>query len=277
MKFPAFTAINLKNDSHSIDLVDLALSQITPDPHQPRKHFDQEAQEELTASVKQYGILQPIIVKPEGEGKYQIIAGERRWRAANVAALVMIPAIIQSNNVQDNMAIALIENIQREQLNPIELAQAFSHLHQQHGLSHARIATIVGKRRTTVTNLLRLLNLPGFIRNLLEDGALEMGHARSLLTLPEAQQRVIAEQIIDKHLSVRATEKVVQEKRRASVENPYSKSVDHWQKSLAEKLSTKVAVNINEQGVGRLVIHFSSASELDSLVGAIERVVEDDK
>lgn len=269
MKFPAFEPINLKNHIDAFSVEELYLSKISPDPNQPRKNFDEVSLEELAASIKQHGVIQPIIVKQLDADFYQIIAGERRWRASQIAGLKIIPSIIQKNNeTQKNVAISLIENIQREALNSIELAESFYKLNKNHALSHEAIATMVGKSRATVTNLLRLLNLSKQIRTLLIDGKLEMGHARALLTLPSEQQAALAQEIIEKKLTVRDTEKLVQlnKKPKEKKKMPYANQVEIWVQQLSDRLSSKVSVNINQRGEGKVIIHFNSPDEVDALL-----------
>lgn len=269
MKFPAFEPIDLKNNVDTFSVVELFLTQVSPDPNQPRKNFHEGALEELASSIKQHGVIQPIIVKQcDTTDKYQIIAGERRWRASQMAGLEVIPAIIQTNKAHEDVAISLIENIQREELNPIELAEAFYQLTKDHNLSHEAIATMVGKSRATVTNLLRLLNLSKDVRDLLVNGKLEMGHARCLLTLPSEQQSMLAQKIVEKNLTVRDAERLVQLCKLPNEKKiqPYANEVNSWVKKLSNSLSSKVAVNINEKGEGKVVIHFSSPDEVDWLV-----------
>ena len=268
MKFPAFEPIDLKNNVDAFSVIELRLTQVIPDPNQPRKNFHEVLLGELAASIKQHGVIQPIIVKQIATEKYQIIAGERRWRASHLAGLTVIPAIIHNNKAQEDVAISLIENMQREELNPIELAGAFYQLNYDYGLSHEAIAAMVGKSRATVTNLLRLLTLPQAVRALLINGKLEMGHARSLLTLSAKQQAALAQKIVEKNLTVRDAEKLVQLHKLPKAEkvSSYASEVDAWVSTLTNSLSSKVAVNINEAGEGRVVIHFSSPDELDWLV-----------
>ncbi len=270
MKFPAFEPIDLKNNVAAFSVEEIYLSKISPDPNQPRKNFDEIALEELASSIKQHGVIQPIIVRQLDVEHYQIIAGECRWRASQIAGLTVIPSIIQKKNeVQENVAISLIENIQREELNPIELAESFYKLNKNHELSHEAIATMIGKSRATVTNLLRLLNLSNEVRALLIEGQLEMGHARALLTLAPEQQTALAQKIVEKRLTVRDAERLVQLSKRPSKvkkSTPYASEVDSWEKKLSRSLSSKVAVNINEKGEGKVVIHFSSPEEVDWLV-----------
>ncbi len=272
MKFPAFEPIDLKNDALSFKISELSLLQIIPDKNQPRKIFNEESLEDLAASIQQHGVIQPIIVKNvPSSNKYLIIAGERRWRAAGMAKLITIPAIIQDEKSEGNIAISLIENIQREELNPIELAEAFYQLNTSHGLSHEAIATLIGKSRAAITNFLRLLNLSDYVRDLLVNGRVEMGHARALLTLPSDKQALLAQKILDKNLTVRDVERLVQISKNSSNENtekhsPYAEEVNAWVSKLTKKLSSKVSVKINDKGEGRVVIYFSSPDEVDWLV-----------
>lgn len=274
MKFPAFEPINLKNNSDSLSIADLLLSQVIPDEKQPRKNFDKRALEELAASIKEHGIIQPIIVKNIVADKYQIIAGERRWRASQLAGLSVIPAIIQDNNAEKNVAISLIENIQREELNPIELAESFYNLNINYGFSHEVIAHMVGKSRAAVTNLLRLLNLSLPIRELLINGQIEMGHARALLTLSDEQQLIFSHRIVEKHLSVRDTEKLVQKYKTPEREqiNPYLEEISVLTKKLSTLFSSKISITINEKGEGKVTIPFTSPVELDWLIKQAEEL-----
>ena len=268
MKFRAFEPLDLKNNEGVLSVVQIPLFQIFPDPDQPRKNFQEHTLEELAASIKQHGIIQPIIVRQIAIEQYQIIAGERRWRASKIAGLAVIPAIIRTDKVEDSAAISLIENIQREELNPIELAKAFYRLNQDYHLSHEAIAEIIGKGRATVTNFLRLLNLVEEVQLLLVENKLEIGHARTLLTLSPEQQIHFAHRIIEKSMTVRGAEKLVQKFKQPQTEKitPYSTEVSFWIKKLTDSLSSNVAIDINEKGQGRVIIHFSSPREADWLV-----------
>lgn len=275
MRFPAFDAINLKQSIDTLLVDNLRLEHIVPDENQPRKKFHEDLLQELASSIKQYGVIQPIIVRQIGIEKYQIIAGERRCRASQLAGLEMIPAIVKTDKIKDDVAISLIENIQRKELNPVELAEAFYQLNNIHGLSHESIGIMVGKSRATITNLLRLLNLSTEIRNLLIDGKLEMGHARSLLTLPLEQQSIFAYKIIEKNLTVRDAEKIVQVFKAPLKKNKlYDNEISVWVGKLSDIFSSKVTININEKGKGILAIHFSSPEEIDRL---IEKLVTETK
>ena len=275
MKFPAFEPIDLKYMDGDFSIVSLLLTQVVPDSNQPRKKFHENLLQELSSSIKQYGVIQPIIVRQIGIEKYQMIAGERRWRASQLAGLEMIPAIVKTDKIKDDVAISLIENIQRKELNPVELAEAFFQLNNVHGLSHESIGIMVGKSRATITNLLRLLNLSTEIRNLLIDGKLEMGHARSLLTLPLEQQSIFAYKIVEKNLTVRDAEKIVQVFKAPLKKNKlYDNEISVWIGKLSDIFSSKVTININEKGKGILAIHFSSPEEIDRL---IEKLVTENK
>jgi ParB family transcriptional regulator, chromosome partitioning protein len=268
MKFRAFEPISLKTNVDALSIIQIPLSQIFPDPNQPRKNFQKHALEELASSIKQHGIIQPVILRQVAVERYQIIAGERRWRASKIAELEEIPAIIRTNNPKEDIAISLIENIQREELNPIELAKAFHSLHQDYHLSHEAIAEMVGKGRATVTNILRLLNLAEEVQILLVENKLEVGHAKTLLTFSSEEQIRYAHLIIEKNMTVRDIERLVQKCKQPQNAKiaPYSTEVKLWIKKLSNSLCSKVAIDINEKGQGRVVIHFSSLSEADWLV-----------
>ncbi|KLI64749.1 ParB/RepB/Spo0J family partition protein [Aurantiacibacter marinus] len=189
----------------------LAISDIEPHPDQPRQHFDEEALAELAASIASRGVIQPVIVRPQARGKYQLVAGERRWRASQKAQLHEIPAVIRDLEDRDVMALALIENIQREDLSPVEEARAYQRLSEFEDMTQAEIATLVEKSRSHVANLQRILSLPTRVLDHLEAGRLSMGHGRALIGLDDAEQ--LAEQILAKNLSVRETEKLARKSR----------------------------------------------------------------
>lgn len=237
--------------------------------YQPRHDMHSEALEELAQSISKQGVMQPIIVRPLKGNKYEIIAGERRWRASQLAGLETIPAIIR--DVADDAAVvmSLIENIQRENLNPIEEAMALQRLQQEFGLTQQLVAEAVGKSRSTVTNLLRLTSLAEPVKRLLEHGDLEMGHARALLTLSNDKQIDSARLVVAKGLSVRQTEALVRKQLQAkeAVEivkiNPDVKALEQ---RLAERLGAKVILQNNAKGKGKVVIHYNSLDELDGIL-----------
>lgn len=282
MKFPAFEPIDLKSNPYVFETVELELSRIVPDVNQPRKNFDTSSLEELALSIKQYGIIQPIIVKKlERSDKYQLIAGERRWRASKLAGLEKIPAIIREYDKSDRMAVALIENIQRESLNPLEEAQAIQSLLEECSMTHSQVAESIGKSRATVSNQLRLLSLHEEVKIALQSRLLEMGHARALLTLDANQQKIVAKQTIDRKLSVRETEKLVQ-KIKFPISNSdikyndpiLEKKIQYWIGVLRQRLSSKVKIQLNNKGEGSVVIPVNSPDEIEWLVELINSSME---
>jgi len=241
---------------------------IDPNPDQPRTRFDDAAIEELAQSIRTDGVIQPILVRPSG-ARYLIIAGERRWRAAQVAGLDRVPAIIREIEDEKVLEIALIENIQREDLNPIEIAQALLRLGQELELSHEELAQRTGKDRTTVTNLLRLLRLPIEVQQLLVENKIAMGHARALLALDEEQDRIsVAEQVVRKGLSVRAVEQLIKQMLQPEAPKPV-KTVDPnvaaAVESLEQALGAPVRLIQRNAKRGRIEIEYSSPEELDRI------------
>lgn len=273
MKFPAFEPIDLKNNVMALETYELAVSNIIPDENQSRKFFDENALEELALSIKQHGIIQPVIVRSlDNSEKYQLIAGERRWRAAMRAGLDKVPAIIREYSKLERMAVALIENIQREDLNPLEEAQAIQSLLEECAMTHHQIAVKIGRSRASVTNLLRLLNLEPEVKIMLESGLLEMGHARALLSISGAAQIDVAKLIISKKLSVRETEKLLQ---RINISIPtqqtclapeFGKRAQEWKAYFSKQLASKVNLYFSPDGKGRVVIHFNSLEKADWLM-----------
>lgn len=276
MKFPAFEPIDLKN---KFELFDLPLSAIFPDPNQPRKNFTDNTLIELSDSIKKYGVVQPIIVREVSPKKYLIIAGERRWRASRIAQLSTIPAIIKSGNNVDDAAISLVENIQREALNPIELAEAYLKLHREHQLSHEEISKIMGKSRAAITNTLRLLNLSDNIKNYLIVEKIEAGHARSLLTLSYAEQEIIAQKIISENLTVRDAEKVIRNLHdhnndsQKKTPNPFFSHAKNLEAELSALFNSTVSVKIKNSGAGHFSVSFSSPKDIEALIEKIKETV----
>lgn len=244
--------------------------------YQPRRDMHPEQLEELAESIKAQGVMQPIVVRQIGPDKYEIIAGERRWRATQLAGLDTIPAVIRDVPDEAAIAMALIENIQREDLNPIEEAMALKRLQDEFELTHQEVAQAVGKSRTTVTNLLRLIALTDEVKMLLEHGDLEMGHARALLTLDEHEQRDIARQIVAKTLSVRQTETLVRsiqenkQKAKTKVDNTPSADIRRLQEQLSDTLGAGVEIQHTAKGKGKLVINYNSLDELDGILAHIK-------
>ena len=238
---------------------------------QPRKDINPEKLRELADSILAQGIIQPIIVRKIREDGYEIIAGERRWRAAQLAELTDVPVVVKVLDDRAVSAIALIENIQREDLTALEEAEALRRLQDEFTLTHQQIATAVGKSRATITNLLRLLELLPEVKAMLGKGLLEMGHARALLGLEENRQLEIAEKIVKHNLTVRQVEKLVREQQ---VEKPPSiKIIDpdtlRLQNELSAKVGAKVEINHQQNGKGRLIVNYSSLEELDGIIKKI--------
>ncbi len=253
-------------------LRELPVEQCRPGRYQPRKDMNREALEELAASIKKQGIIQPIIVRRMNNG-YEIIAGERRWRAAQLARLEKVPAIVRDISDETAIAMALIENIQRRDLNAIEEAAALHRLLTEFNLTHQEVADAVGKSRTVVTNLLRLLKLNIDVRTLVEKGQLEMGHARALLALEGSQQSDVANHIVAQAMSVRQTEQLIrhlQEKRqRPTSTKAVDPNIASLQKALSEKIGATVSIRHTAKGKGKLIIHYHNVDELD---GILERI-----
>ncbi len=255
----------------------LPIEKLQPGKYQPRSHMDPERLEELAESIRAQGLIQPIIVRSVGAGRYEIIAGERRWRAAQLAALRDVPVVIRE--IEDNtaLAMALIENIQREDLNPLEEALALQRLIDEFSLTHQQAAEAVGRSRASVSNLLRLLELPEAIRAMVERRALEMGHARALLTLPTHQALALAQQAAAEGWSVRETERRVQalQKGVPAPAKPASQRTDAnvaaLERELSESFGAKVSVQSGRGGRGKLVISYHSHDELDGILERMRR------
>ncbi len=243
--------------------------------YQPRRDMDPAALQELADSIKTQGVMQPIVVRPVGVNKYEIVAGERRWRATQLAGLDSIPAIIREIADETAIAMALIENIQRENLNPMEEAIALQRFADEFQFTHQQIADAVGKSRATVTNLLRLMSLNTEAKTLLEHGDLEMGHAKALLGLPDNLQGKAAKAVVAKGLSVRQTEAMVrtliaQADKPADTERTLDPNVRKLQDQLSEKLGAPVQIEYNARGKGRLTINYNSLDELDGILAHIK-------
>ncbi len=255
--------------SKDTELQNLPIEQLHPGKYQPRKDMSAEALDDLSNSIKSQGIIQPIVVRPISEHSYEIIAGERRWRAAQIAELDMVPCLIKQVPDEAAVAIALIENIQREDLNAMEEAIALERLLIEFELTHQEVADAVGKSRTTVTNLLRLNNLNSEVKTLLEHGDIEMGHARALLALDNDIQTNTARVVVAKELTVRETEALIKKVQQPPKE-PKEKVIDPntkvLEQNLSEKLGSQVAISHNKKGKGKLVISYSDLSELDGIV-----------
>jgi ParB family chromosome partitioning protein len=254
------------------ELIKLPIAQLTPGKYQPRREMSDAGLEELSLSIQSQGIIQPIVVRLVGEDQYEIIAGERRWRAAKLAQLDIIPCLVKNVPDESAVAIALIENIQREDLNAMEEAIALERLLMEFDLTHEEVAIAVGKSRTSVSNLLRLNKLNDEVKNLLENGDIEMGHARALLALEGDVQTSAAQTVATKELTVRETESLIKK-----IQNPVAEKEKvekatetiELEQGLAEKFGAKVSISHNQKGKGKLVISYSNLDKLDEILTKI--------
>jgi len=252
----------------------LPIEQIMRSRYQPRLNIRQESLQELADSIRAQGLVQPIVVRAAVAGRYELIAGERRWRAAQLAGLPEVPALVREVSDQVAMAMALIENIQREDLNPLEEAQALKRLIEEFTMTHQQVAETIGRSRATVTNLLRLLELSEEVRQLVQDQRLEMGHARALLPLPPALQQELARQVARRGLSVRETEAWVKRLQNGPATPSANRAPDpdirNLQEDLSARLGTRVLVRHGASGKGRLVIHYNTLDELDGILNRVK-------
>ncbi|QIL90726.1 ParB/RepB/Spo0J family partition protein [Microbulbifer harenosus] len=253
------------------ELKELPIEFLQRGRYQPRRDFPQESLQELADSIRAQGIMQPIVVRPIGEHKYEIIAGERRWRAAQLAELDKVPALIRDVSDEAAIAMALIENIQREDLNPVEEAVALKRLQDEFELTQQQVAEAVGKSRTAVTNLMRLLTLTDEVRTFLERGDIETGHAKALLGLAGDEQREAARTVVDRGLTVRQTEALVRHFQENAGKPKAKKpeidpNIRRLTERLAEKIGVPVSIDHGEKGAGKLVLKYTSLDELDGIL-----------
>ena len=249
-------------------LQSIETSRLQPGKYQPRTNMDQVALTELAESIKAQGIMQPILVRPIDAGRYEIIAGERRWRAAQLAGLNEVPALIRKVADESALAMSLIENIQRENLNPLEEAMGIQRLINEFGMTHQTAGEALGNSRSTISNLLRLLNLSAPVQELMMQGKIDMGHGRALLPLVPAQQIQLANIIVQKQLSVRETEKLVNQ-----IEHPAPKKVRkpdrdllRLQEDVSARLGAQVTIKPQKNGQGNIVVHYTSLDQLDDIL-----------
>jgi len=253
----------------------LRIDQLQRGRYQPRTKMDESSLEELAASIRTQGLMQPILVRPMGSNRYEIIAGERRWRAAKIAGLAEVPALVREVPDSSALAMSLVENIQREDLNPLEEAGGVQRLIGEFKLTHQEAAEAIGRSRTATTNLLRLLNLQKAVQALVFDGKLEMGHARALLPLDGRQQESVAKRVADQALSVRQTEQLVNAilhprvgaRRRPGAD----RDIARLEEELSEEIGTKIEIKPGKKGAGKLVISYSSHDHLDDLLAKFRR------
>ena len=255
---------------HLAGLRTLKIDQIRPGRFQPRINIDETALLDLAASIKKQGVLQPVVVRETTAGSFELIAGERRWRASKLAGLNDIPAVVRKTSDETALALALIENIQREDLNPIEEAAGLKRLLEEFGMTHEQVAEGVGRSRAAVTNLLRILNLDPLVREHLEYGRLEMGHGRALLSLPQDKQASVSEIVIRQRFSVRQTEQLVRKQLSgARGKHPISSDKDADIKQLETELSESLGTTVNiddKRGRGKLLIDYHNLDQLDGII-----------
>ena len=255
---------------------EVAVEEVVRSRYQPRREFSEESLQELAASIRSQGLMQPIVVRPRPQGGYELIAGERRWRAAKIAGLSRIGAIVRQVSDEQASAMALIENIQREDLNPLEEAYALQRLRDEFELTQQQVADAVGKSRVAVANLLRLLNLAVSVREMLQRGDIEMGHARALLALPAPDQERLAQEVADRELSVRQTENLVRQwqeraargggERRSSRTRSKDPDTVRLEQELSDRIGAPVSITHAQSGRGRLVISYSNLDELEGIL-----------
>lgn len=266
------SANNILADTPGNESLKLALDCLQPGKYQPRTDIEEAPLNELAASIKQQGLLQPLVVRKLSNGRYEIIAGERRWRACQLAGLTEVPALLRQVDDETAMAIALVENLQREDLNAMDQARAMQRLTSEFGLTHQQVAELLCKSRTAVSNFLRLLSLSPEVKRLVEHGDLDMGHARALLMLSEEQQGQVAQIIIAKNLSVRETEKLVARvKEGLPQEAPLLRESINPQlieqiNTLAKHLQAKIKIKPGKAGKGSMVIHYDSMQNLQQVI-----------
>ncbi|MDP1951926.1 MAG: ParB/RepB/Spo0J family partition protein [Nitrosomonas sp.] len=267
----ALLSSNNDGNANEESLQNLAINLLQPGKYQPRTRMDQSSLTELAESIKAQGVMQPILVRPIADSRYEIIAGERRWRAAQIAGLDKVPVLIREVPDESALAMSLIENIQREDLNPLEEALGIQRLIKEFSLTHQTAGEALGSSRSTISNLLRLLNLSAPVQEMMMEGKIDMGHGRALLSLSPAQQIETAHLIVHKQLSVRDTEKLI-----SRIEQPETKKVkqqDHdllrLQDEISEKMGTQVVIKEKKHGAGNIIIHYSNLEQLDGILSKL--------
>lgn len=269
-------AATLKSSVGNREVQELPLADILPNPYQPRNQFPEPEIAQLAESVKQNGLLQPVLVRRKGDGQFELIVGERRWRAAKLAGLSTIPAIVRNSTDEQSMELALVENLQRKDLNPMEAARAYSRLTAEFGLTHDKIARRLGKDRSSIANIARLMNLPKEIKQFVESGALSIGHAKVILGLDRSESQIrLARQIVEDQLSVRQAERLAaagaRHKRKINQGHTnYSAHDAELVQRLQKRLGTRVSLQKSGRG-GRLVFHYFTPGDLDRLLEILFR------
>jgi ParB family transcriptional regulator, chromosome partitioning protein len=245
---------------------ELSIDDLQPGKHQPRRHFDEDALAALADSIRAQGVVQPIVVRAVGGDRYEIVAGERRWRAAKLAGLKSVPVVVRTLDERGAMAVALVENIQRADLNPLEEAEALHKLIEECGLTHEKVAEAIGRSRAQVTNLLRLMDLQEQVQALVRDGRLSLGHAKVLLAAQGARQVSLAQLVIERQLSVRQTETLLHAEQAAPKNKPGKPRVPAVEKQISARLGLPVRLHQAESGRGKLTVSFRSGEELERLL-----------
>ncbi|MFA5938171.1 MAG: ParB/RepB/Spo0J family partition protein [Sinimarinibacterium sp.] len=263
------SSVSAPTEENSESLHELSLDSLHPGRHQPRRHFDDEALQSLAESIKSQGVVQPIVARPVGANKYEIVAGERRWRAARLAGLKTVPVVVRTLDDRGAMAVALVENIQRADLNPLEEAEALHKLIKDCGLTHEKAAEAVGRSRAHISNLLRLTELNADVQNLVRDGRLSLGHAKVLLGVHGARQSSLAKLVADQQMSVRQTEVLVHAEGVPAKPRPTKPRAPVLEKEISARIGLPVRLHQAESGRGKLTVSFRSADELQKLLGRL--------
>ncbi|MCC5014543.1 MULTISPECIES: ParB/RepB/Spo0J family partition protein [unclassified Legionella] len=264
------SAVNLLNEKATTERLNLAIDSLQPGKYQPRAEIEEAPLAELAASIKQQGLLQPLVVREIANGRYEIIAGERRWRACQLIGFTEVPVVLRQVDDETAMAIALVENLQREDLNAMDQARAMHRLTDEFDLTHQQVADLLGKSRTAVSNYLRLLGLNTEVKQFLEHGDLDMGHARALLMLSDEQQSQVAQLVVAKNLSVRETEKLVARvkngKPETGVKGEITPLIQEQIETLTQRLKTPVKIKPGKAGKGTLIIHYDTLQNLQTVI-----------
>ncbi|PPD18735.1 MAG: chromosome partitioning protein ParB [Methylotenera sp.] len=266
---------NDESEAQGDALMMLRVNQLQPGKYQPRSYMDDAALQTLAESISSQGIMQPILVRNVGADKYEIIAGERRWRASQLAGLAEVPVLVREIADESALAMALIENIQRENLNPLEEAQGIKRLIDEFAMTHEKAASAVGRSRAAVSNLLRLLSLSSPVQEMLMHNKLDMGHARALIGLDAAQQIMLANKIVQQNLSVRDVENLVKKLAQTSAPATHKTTVNHdvlvLQNTLSEKIGASVNISAKQNGSGMLKISYANLDQLDDIIRKMTR------
>ncbi len=257
------------SESAGDELREMPLESLQAGKHQPRRHFDDDALAALADSIRAQGVVQPIVVRPVGADRHEIVAGERRWRAAKLAGLKTVPVVVRTLDERGAMAVALVENIQRADLNPLEEAEALHKLIEECGLTHEKAAEAVGRSRAHVSNLLRLMELTEGVQPLVRDGRISLGHAKVLLGVQGARQLALARMVVERQLSVRQTEALVQAEGESQKTRPSKPRVPSVEKDISAKIGLPVRLHQSETGRGKLTVSFRNQEELDRLLGRL--------